>query len=225
MKKLRGPVIAAGAAALVLVPGAETLGNLGPGHSSGYLYKHIMSKLAVSAPKSRDNLFSPEQSSIWSVDRLRHQKPLPRPAIQARKTLGTNPSSDLRIGTVAGGFALRRRHMIGGPAIHKQIQRVMFVVIAAIIGAALAIPVQARAETPLSAFCADNADRLQRTSHESGLDPAQWASDPRNLARFGFQGPGDIDTLYHMVIDKGAPYITSHWSNENDGIEWRCAGQ
>ena len=121
MKKLIGPVIAAGAAALVLVPGVETLGNLGPGHSSGYLYKHIMSKLAVSAPKSRDNLFSPEQSSIWSVDRLRHQKPLPRPAIQARKTLGTNPSSDLRIGTVAGGFALRRRHMIGGPAIHKQI--------------------------------------------------------------------------------------------------------
>jgi hypothetical protein len=62
VKKLIGPVIAAGAAALVLVPGVETLGNLGPGHSSGYLYKHIMSKLAVSAPKSRDNLFSPEQS-------------------------------------------------------------------------------------------------------------------------------------------------------------------
>jgi hypothetical protein len=83
----------------------------------------------------------------------------------------------------------------------------------------------AQAETPLAAFCADNADRLQRTSHESGLDPAGWASDPRNLARFGFHGPGDIDTLYHMVIDQGAPYITSHWSNENDSIEWRCSGQ
>ena len=45
-----------------------------------------------------------------------------------------------------------------------------------------------------------------------GLDQPKWASDLRNLARFGFQGAGDIDTLYHMVIDKGAPYITSHWS-------------
>ena len=106
-----------------------------------------------------------------------------------------------------------------------RIQKVIFVVIAAIICATMAIPSQARAETPLAAFCADNAARLQRTSHESGLDPAQWASDPKNLARFGFQGPGDIDTLYHMVIDKGAPDITSHWSNENGGIEWRCAGQ
>jgi hypothetical protein len=90
---------------------------------------------------------------------------------------------------------------------------------------ALAMPIQARAETPLAAFCADNADRLQRTFHESGLDPAQWASDPKNLARFGFQGPGDIDALYHRVIDQGAPSITSHWSNENGGIEWRCSGQ
>ena len=118
-----------------------------------------------------------------------------------------------------------RNPMVGGLAAHKQIQRVIFVVIAAMICAAVAIPVQAHAETPLAAFCADNAARLQRTSHESGLDPAEWASDPRNLARFGFQGPGDIDTLYHMVIDQGAPYITSHWSNENDKIEWRCAGQ
>jgi hypothetical protein len=110
-------------------------------------------------------------------------------------------------------------------AAYKRSQRAIVVVIAAVIYTALAIPFQAYAETPLAAFCADNADRLQRTSHESGLDPAQWASDPRNLARFGFQGPGDIDTLYHMVIDSGAPSITSHWSNENDRIEWRCSGQ
>jgi hypothetical protein len=106
-----------------------------------------------------------------------------------------------------------------------QIQRVIFVAIAAMICAALAIPFQARADTPLAAFCADNAARLQRTSHESGLDPAAWASDPTNLARFGFHGPGDINTLYHMVIDKGAPYITSYFSNENADIQWRCSGQ
>lgn len=110
-------------------------------------------------------------------------------------------------------------------AVHKQIQRATVVVVAAMIGVASAIPFEAQAQTPLAAFCADNAAQLQRTSHESGPDPAQWASDPKNLARFGFQGPGDIDTLYHMVIDQGAPYITSHWSNENDKIEWRCAGQ
>jgi hypothetical protein len=97
--------------------------------------------------------------------------------------------------------------------------------LAGLVLAAVGCTGAAHAETPLAAFCADNADRLQRTSHESGLDPAQWASDPRNLARFGFQGPGDIDTLYHMVIDSGAPSITSHWSNENDRIEWRCSGQ
>lgn len=115
--------------------------------------------------------------------------------------------------------------VVGAVAGRKQFQRVIFVVIAATICALLAVPFQARADTPLAAFCADNAARLQRTSHESGLDPAQWASDPKNLARFGFQGPGDIDTLYHMVIDQGAPYITSHWSNENGKIEWRCSGQ
>ena len=118
-----------------------------------------------------------------------------------------------------------RNLMVGGLAVHKQIQRVIFVVIAAMICAALAIPFQARAETPLAAFCADNAAELQRTSHEMGLDPAKWASDPTNLARFGFHGAGDIDTLYHMVIDKGAPYITSHLSNETGAIEWRCSGQ
>jgi hypothetical protein len=80
-------------------------------------------------------------------------------------------------------------------------------------------------ESALAAFCADNAAQLQRTFHESGLDPAQWASDPKNLARFGFQGPGDIDNLYHMVIDNGAPYITSSWSNEDGNIQWRCSGQ
>jgi hypothetical protein len=104
-------------------------------------------------------------------------------------------------------------------------ERVIFVVIAAMICAALAIPFQARADTPLAAFCADNAAQLQRTNNEMGLDPAKWASDPRNLARFGFQGPGDIDTLYHMVIDQGAPSITSHWSNANDRVEWRCSRQ
>jgi hypothetical protein len=101
-----------------------------------------------------------------------------------------------------------RNPMVGGLAVNKQIQRVIFVVIATTICAALATPFQARAETPLAAFCADNAAELQRTSHEMGLDPAKWASDPRNLARFGFHGAGDIDTLYHMVIDKGAPYIS-----------------
>lgn len=106
-----------------------------------------------------------------------------------------------------------------------QRQCVGLAVITAVICATLANAPQARAETPLAAFCADNAAQLQNTSHESGLDPAQWASDPKNLARFGFQGPGDIDALYHMVIDKGAPDITSHWSNENGRIEWRCSGQ
>ena len=115
--------------------------------------------------------------------------------------------------------------MADGPAPRRGIRRTTLTTIAAMICTVLAIPLQARAETPLAAFCADNADRLQRTFHESGLDPAQWASDPRNLARFGFNGPGDIDTLYHMVIDRGAPSITSNWSNENGGIEWRCAGQ
>jgi hypothetical protein len=115
--------------------------------------------------------------------------------------------------------------MVDGLSGPEQIRRVTFVVIAPIICAALAIPSQARAETPLAAFCADNAAQLKKTSGEMGLDPAKWASDPSNLARFGFHSAGDIDTLYHMVIDKGAPYITSHWSNENGGIEWRCSGQ
>jgi hypothetical protein len=117
-----------------------------------------------------------------------------------------------------------RNQVVGGPAGRKHTQWVVVVVIA-MVCAALAIPSQAHAETPLEAFCADNAARLQGTFHESGLDPAQWAGEPKNLARYGFNGPGDIDTLYHMVIDKGAPYITSHWSNENGGIEWRCLGQ
>ncbi|MDP7707472.1 hypothetical protein [Mycobacterium sp. TY815] len=98
-------------------------------------------------------------------------------------------------------------------------------VIASMMYAALVVPFQAHADSPLAAFCADNAAQLQRTFHESGLDPAQWASDPANLAKFGFHGPGDIDTLYHMVIDAGAPKIISHYSNMNGGIEWRCAGQ
>jgi len=111
-----------------------------------------------------------------------------------------------------------RNPMTVGLVVHTRIPRFVFVVIASMICAALAIPFQARAETPLAAFCANNAAELQRTSHEMGLDPAKWASDPRNLARFGFQGAGDIDTLYHMVIDKGAPYITSHYSNARPAL-------
>lgn len=111
------------------------------------------------------------------------------------------------------------------PAACKQIQRAALVVIAAMICVALTIPSAARAETPLAAFCADNAGELQRTSHEMGLDPAKWASDPKNLARFGFQSAGDIDTLYHMVIDAGAPSIRSRFSNETGYVEWRCSGQ
>jgi hypothetical protein len=83
----------------------------------------------------------------------------------------------------------------------------------------------AHAQTPLQAFCYDNAANIRATDHESGLDPATWASDPKNLARFGFKGGGDIDTLYHMVIDKGAPYIESDWSNADGDIQWRCMGQ
>lgn len=90
---------------------------------------------------------------------------------------------------------------------------------------ALAIPVAAHAETPLAAFCADNATELQRTNNEMGLDPATWASNPKNVARFGLSGPGDIDTLYQMVIGAGAPSIKSYWSNMNSRVEWRCAGQ
>lgn len=107
---------------------------------------------------------------------------------------------------------------------HKHLQR-FIVAAAAGICAGLATPCEAHAQTPLEAFCHDNAAYLQTTEHESGLDPDKWASDPKNLARFGFSGPGDIDALYQMVIDKGAPYIESHWSNENGGIEWRCMGQ
>lgn len=91
--------------------------------------------------------------------------------------------------------------------------------------AALTSPPQARADTPLAAFCADNAVELSRTSHEMGLDPATWASDPKNLAKFGFQPAGDIDALYHAVIDAGAPSIRSHFSNETGRVEWRCSGQ
>lgn len=115
--------------------------------------------------------------------------------------------------------------MADGLAVPKQIQRVTLMAIAAMISVASAIPFEAQAETPLAAFCADNANELQRTSHEMGLDPAKWASDPKNLARFGFQSAGDIDTLYHMVIDAGAPSIRSHFSNETGFVEWRCSGQ
>lgn len=119
-----------------------------------------------------------------------------------------------------------RNHMVDGQVRRWLFQWFFFVVIMAMISTAVkAIPFPAHAETPLAAFCADNAAELQRTSHEMGLDPAKWASDPRNLARFGFQGAGDIDTLYHMVIDKGAPSITSHYSNETGVVEWRCSGQ
>lgn len=90
---------------------------------------------------------------------------------------------------------------------------------------ALATATQAHAETPLEAFCADNAISLTRTMGEAGLDPATWVSNPSNLARFGYNGPGDINTLYQQVIAKGAPYIRSYWSNLNANIQWRCTGQ
>jgi hypothetical protein len=106
----------------------------------------------------------------------------------------------------------------------KRVQRAAFMA-PAMVCLAVAIPLQARADTALAAFCADNAAELQRTSHEMGLDPAKWASDPKNLARFGFQSASDIDTLYHMVIDAGAPSIRSHFSNETGFVEWRCSGQ
>src|SRR5947209_5541494 len=107
----------------------------------------------------------------------------------------------------------------------KRVERSAVAALATLGCAAVVVPAQAHADSPLSAFCADNAVQLQRTAHESGLDPVSWASDPKNLARFGFSGPGDIDILYHLVVDKGAPYITSHWSNEDGNIQWRCAGQ
>src|ERR1700722_10118151 len=112
--------------------------------------------------------------------------------------------------------------MANGLTVCNRVQRTIFAVIGAVICVAWAIPFEAQAETPLAAFCTDNADELQRTSHEMGLDPAKWASDPKNLARFGFQSAGDIDTLYHMVIDAGAPSIRSHFSNETGFVEWRC---
>lgn len=107
----------------------------------------------------------------------------------------------------------------------KRVAQVAVVAIPAVACVAVGAALPAHADSALAAFCADNAARLAGTSHESGLNPADWASDPKNLAHFGFSGPGDINTLYHMVIDKGAPYITSNWSNENANIQWRCAGQ
>jgi hypothetical protein len=122
-------------------------------------------------------------------------------------------------------LALMGDSMVNGPAVRKHVARVIVVIGAAMICTAAAVLTPAWAQTPLAAFCADNAAELQRTNHEVGLDPAKWASDPKNLARLGFNGPGDIDTLYHKVIDQGAPAITSHWSNMNGDIEWRCQGQ
>ncbi|MGV7701713.1 hypothetical protein PJN16_10355 [Mycobacterium kansasii] len=112
---------------------------------------------------------------------------------------------------------------MGEQVVHKHIRRVIVAASAVATYAGMAFPPTAHADSPLSAFCADNAAQLQRTHHEGGLDPATWASDPANLARFGFQGAGDIDTLYHQVIDSGG--VSSHWSNMNARVEWRCAGQ
>ena len=86
-------------------------------------------------------------------------------------------------------------------------------------------PLLAHAETPLQAFCADNAVELQRTNLEMGLDPGKWASNQSNLARFGFSYASDTNTLYQMVIGPGAPAIKSYWSDMNQRVEWRCAGQ
>lgn len=95
----------------------------------------------------------------------------------------------------------------------------------AVVASGLLSASPAHADTPLQAFCIDNAYSLKTTNGEVGLDPATWASDPKNLFRFGFEGPGDINTLYHQVIDNGSPYIASYWSNENGCVEWRCQDQ
>ena len=89
------------------------------------------------------------------------------------------------------------------------------------VGIGLAAP--AHAETALSALCAENAVEFQGTHNEMGLDPATWANDPNNLARFGFNGAGYTGTLYKMVISKGEPYIRSYWSNLTASVQWRCS--
>ena len=96
---------------------------------------------------------------------------------------------------------------------------------AAVLCTSLATAFPAYAETPLDAFCADNAAELKRTNNEMGLDPATWASDPDNLARFGYDDAGYIDTLYQQVIGQGEPYIKSYFSNATERVEWRCSGQ
>lgn len=96
---------------------------------------------------------------------------------------------------------------------------------AALAAASLVAPSLAHAQTPLEAFCADNVVALSKSSHESGLDPGTWASDPKNLARFGFTWPANVDTLYQSVIAAGPPAIKSFFSMENDRVEWRCEGQ
>ncbi len=89
----------------------------------------------------------------------------------------------------------------------------------------IAAPPLAHAETPLEAFCADNAISLGRTMKEVGLDPASWASKPANLARFGYSGLEGVDPLYQAIVGAGVPSIRSYWSNLNARVEWRCEGQ
>jgi hypothetical protein len=89
----------------------------------------------------------------------------------------------------------------------------------------IAVSPLAHAETPLEAFCADNAIRLKQSTGESGTDPASWAMDPANLARFGYRGLEGIAPLYQAIVGAGAPSIRSFWSNLNGRVEWRCEGQ
>ena len=98
---------------------------------------------------------------------------------------------------------------------------------AAVIAFAVSIifSAPAQAETPLDAFCADNAVELTRTNGEMGLDPAAWASNPYNLGQFGYDNAGYTDTLYQQVVGKGEPYIESYFSNLTARVEWRCSGQ
>ena len=94
-----------------------------------------------------------------------------------------------------------RNLMVGGLAVHKQIQRAIFVVIGAMICAALAIPFQARAETPLAAFCADNTAESRSTLRSSLIPARNRPVIAGTLAGFASRAR-DIDALPHIVIDK-----------------------
>lgn len=74
----------------------------------------------------------------------------------------------------------------------------MIRLLVALLGAAavgIAAPPHAHAQTPLQAFCADNAIELKRTNGEMGLEPGKWANDPANLAPFSYSGAAYTDDL------------------------------